>query len=289
MYDRAAHRVVMDRRTFLGRVVTGTGALAVGSASAAAQSSSGIVSTRDHFDITWYGSIRRTSGTTPTNYDVEGAVPGLDGSTPGELVVFVHGWRNDSADAEETFAEATAALDDEGYDRPVVGYSWDSDTSYARWWSAVEIAERNGPKLARFTRDLAAASPGTTVRYVAHSLGATVVLEGLKSLASAGETGAVESVSLLGGAADNDAVAVDGEFGDAIESAAGRLDNFWKSDDRVLDWAYATAEFDSAVGEEGCEGTPPANYTDVNVDYVPDHSSYYERDEGCIPAVVERW
>jgi hypothetical protein len=43
---------------------------------------------------------------------------------------------------------------------------------------------------------------------------------------------------------------------------------------RVVDGvAVPGTEFDSAVGEEGCEGTPPANDTDVNVDYVPDHHS----------------
>lgn len=36
--------------------------------------------------------------------------------------------------------------------------------------------------------------------------------------------------------------------GDNIASAVGTVDNFWKSDDDVLDWAYSTGEFDSAVG-----------------------------------------
>jgi hypothetical protein len=54
----------------------------------------------------------------------------------------------------------------------------------------------------------------------------------------------------------------------------------------VLDWAYSTGEFDSAVGEEGCEGPAPANYADHNVDYVPDHFSYDEKGEGCMSEVV---
>ena len=50
-----------------------------------------------------------------------------------------------------------------------------------------------------------------------------------------------------------------------------------------------TAEFDSAVGEEGCEGTPPDNYEDHNVDFVPDHYSYYEPSEGCMSDVVAQF
>ncbi|MFC7227162.1 hypothetical protein N0B31_07080 [Salinirubellus salinus] len=43
---------------------------------------------------------------------------------------------------------------------------------------------------------------------------------------------------------------------------------------RVVDGvAVPGTEFDSGVGGEGWEGTPPANDTDVNVDYVPDHHS----------------
>ena len=244
--------------------------------------------TRGHFDIHWWYGDQLTDGHNAVDYDTVGAIPGFDTSgSPSEVVVAVHGWRTAKSDAPDHFATVSTSLSRNGYDAPVVGYSWDSDTSTTDWWPATDIAERNGPKLAHFLLDYAARCPGTSFRLTGHSLGARVVLEAIKSLNSWGYRDILTSATLLGGAADNGSVSTDGEYGDDIAAAVGRFDNFWKSDDGVLNWAYSTGEFDSAVGEEGCEGAPPVNYTDHNVDYVPDHFSYHEPGDGCMPAVVE--
>ncbi|MWG34114.1 alpha/beta hydrolase [Halomarina oriensis] len=244
------------------------------------------VTTRGHFDITWYGSVVLEDGYSATDYDTAGDFSGVFGRD--ELLVFAHGWLNDDQGGLDTAYTGVTNLGLEGYDYPGIGFSYDSDTWVTSWWAATEIAERNGRKLAAFTRDVRQQYPNTTVRYVAHSLGARVVLEAAKTLDAWGMRDALGSVSLLGGAADNDSVATDGEYGPAIERSVGSFSNFWKSDDSVLNGLYSTAEFDSAVGEEGCEGTPPANYEDVNVDYVPDHFSYYYEEEGCLADVVPR-
>lgn len=245
--------------------------------------------TRGHFDISWWYGDYLTDGHTAFDYDTAGTVPGLDGTSPDEVVVAVHGWRVEPDEAPDHFATVETSLGRNGYDHPVVGFSWDSDTDLDDWWPATDIAERNGPKLAHFTADYAAENPGTTIRYTGHSLGARVVLEAIKALNSWGLRDVVSSATLLGGAADNDSVAVDGEYGDDIGAAVGQFDNFWKSDDDVLNWAYSTAEFDGAVGEEGADGAPPGNYEDHNVDFVPDHFSYHEPGDGCVPQVVAEW
>jgi hypothetical protein len=243
--------------------------------------------TRGHFDIHWWYGDQLTDGHDATDFDTVGTIPGYDtADDPDEVVVAVHGWRTEQSAAPDHFATVSASLSDNGYDAPVVGFSWDSDTSTTDWWPATDIAERNGPKLAHFLVEFAAQSPGTAFRLTGHSLGARVVLEAIKTLDYWGYRDLLASATLLGGAADNDSVSTDGEYGDHIEAAVGRLDNFWKSDDSVLEWAYSTGEFDSAVGEEGCEGPQPGNYTDHNVDYVPDHFSYHEPGDGCMPAVV---
>ena len=239
-----------------------------------------VVTTRDHFEVTWYGSVSLADGHTETVYDVDGDWP----SAGAELTLFVHGWLNDGESGRDSAHTAEVALREADYDDPVVGYVWDAD-EYV-WWTATEIAERNGAKLANFTTDYLADHPDASVRYVAHSLGARVVLRALATLHEWGRADAVESVSLLGGAADDDAVAADGEYGDDVEYAAGAVHNYWKDDDAVLQWAYSLAEADAAVGEEGCEGTTPANYEDHNVDDVPDHFSYPEPGEGCVDDVV---
>jgi hypothetical protein len=244
--------------------------------------------TRGHFDIHWWYGDQLTDGHTATDYDTVGAIPGWNaGGSPDEVLVAVHGWLTAADEAPDHFATVETSLANEGYDRPVIGFSYDADTGVTNWWPATDIAERNGPKLAAFLADYADANPGTSVRLTGHSLGARVVLSAIESLHGAGRTNLIASATLLGGAADNDAVSTEGRYGGHIEAATGRLDNFWKHDDQVLDWAYSTGEFDSAVGEEGCEGPAPANYADRNVDYVPDHFSYHEPGDGCMPEVVD--
>lgn len=241
------------------------------------------VTTRGHFDTTWYGSVYLTDGNTGTNYEYAGdGIPGVHTAAGNELLVFVHGWNNDAEGGVCTFGEAAGTFATAGYDEPVVGFSWDADFG---WYNATEIAERNGAKLAAFTHAYKAANPGVTVRYVAHSLGARVALAAVEALSQWGHRDDLASVALLGGAADDESVSMEGAYGADIEAAVGRLDNFWMDDDAVLDWAYGAVEWGDAVGNDGCDGTPPSNYTDHYVGYVPSHFDYYKAD-GCIPDVV---
>lgn len=285
------------RRQFLrGAGVAATGLLATaGAGNAAASTDEGTaatfpqVSTRGHFDVTWYGSVYRKDGYTQWEYDTVGSIPGVDSAAPEELLVHVHGWRNEANEAVEGFEEAREAYRANGYDHPVVGFNWDSDSSVFGWWDSTEIAEENGKKLAKFVYDYRERNPDTRLRLVCHSLGARVLLRSVEVLNDSNVTDFVDSITLLGGAADNDAVSTGGAYGPDIANAVGQADNFWKDEDDVLNWAYTTAEWDSAVGEEGCEGTQPANYQDHNVDYVPDHFSYDQPGEGCIADVVAQW
>ena len=88
----------VSRRRFLGAAATaaaGTG-LAIGaSGTAAAATTYPRVTTRGHYDITWYGSVYLTDGHTEWDYDTAGDIPGLDSAAPDELLVHVHGWMNE--------------------------------------------------------------------------------------------------------------------------------------------------------------------------------------------------
>jgi len=286
----------ISRRTLIrtsALAVAGLGGLTLASAPAVAGKKGGCddpplsyprVTTRGHFETNWLGSVSLTDGNSETNYDTAGdPIPGLDDEAPTELLVHAHGWNNDLEGGVCSVGEAGETFGLEGYDHPVIGYTWDADFG---WYSATEIAERNGKKLGAFVADYRDENPDTTVRLCCHSLGARVVLEALEYLSTElGET-AVATTTLLGGAADNDAPALDGTYGEAIETATGRLDNFWMTDDAVLDWAYSTAEWGTAIGASELDGDAPSNYTDHNVDYVPDHFSHYTP-EGCLDEVIE--
>ncbi|WP_267641159.1 esterase/lipase family protein [Haloarchaeobius amylolyticus] len=242
--------------------------------------------TRGHFDIHWWYGDQLTDGHTAWDYSTVGNIPGYGTSPdPDEVMISIHGWLVEQSEAPDHFATVKRSLRNNGYDHPVIGFSYDSDTSTTDWWPATDIAERNGKKLANFIRYYRSQT-GADVRLIGHSLGGRVLVSTLQELNGLGEQDSIVSATLLGAAADNDAVSVSGEYGDDIAAVAGHVDNYWKDEDDVLNWAYSTGEFDSAVGEEGCEGTPPANYTDHNVDYVPDHFSYHEPGDGCMAEVV---
>lgn len=282
------------RRTFLKTTGAAAGGLlAMGTASASSTSTfdgySGIVSTRDDFDINWLGCVERTDGTTKTGYDTLGTIPGLDGSSPDELVIFVHGWAHDVDRARKKFRLVSDALRQNGVETPEIGYSWDSDTATLEFWQAVEIASRNGWKLATFLEKLHRQSPGTDVRIIAHSLGAEVAAEAHEIMHEHDFNAKTTSLSFVGGAIDNDSVSLGGEYGQGLAHKVEQVDNFWKSDDQTLGIEYVAAMWDRAVGETGAEGETPDNYTDINVDYVTEHDAYPKPDVGCMPDVVSRW
>jgi hypothetical protein len=113
------------RRQFLrGAGVAASGLLATATAStAAAKATLPRVSTRGHYDISWYGSPYRKDEYTKWEYDTVGSIPGLEGAAPDELLVHVHGWRNEDEDAVDGFRTAREAYRANDYDQPVVGFT----------------------------------------------------------------------------------------------------------------------------------------------------------------------
>lgn len=250
------------------------------------------VSTRDHFSINWYGGVELDEGT--YNYDYRGDWAKYDHGD--ELLMFVHGWNNDDDEDEDIDGAYTCeqALIEQGYDETGVVYTWDSDKGGGiddGWYEAQEIAQQNGPKLANFLLDWQS-TDGRPVRIVAHSLGAQVVCSAMANLHYWGYSNVVEDLVLVGGAADDGECALEGSYGPGLQGAARQVLNCYKTDDSVLEWAYSLGEFDTAVGEEDVDGTPPANWVSLNVtNVVPDHYSYAELKEhgGCMDVVVNNW
>lgn len=285
-----------SRRRFLRGVAAtaAVGATGVGftgvAAAADAPSDYPRVTTREHFN----DDAELINGEGETSYQQAGDFP----ESSDELTLMVHGWRNDDQDALNTAQETENALPDNDYDGDVAAYSWDSDKGDSLdlgWADAKDIAERNGPKLANFITEWNA-NVGTDVRLIAHSLGARVTVFAMKSLEERFDTSdAVVSATLLGGAVAEDAVSLDAgwfdaEYGSYIENSAEQFDNFHADDDPILEYIYETREWEDAVGEKGCEGPEPDNYTDFDVtDEIDDHGQYYQDGDGVIDQVVAQW
>jgi len=209
-----------------------------------------------------------------------------------EVVLYVHGLNADAESARDQaytarlgLAAAGATAEADG--PPVVGYSW---TSNVDWGPAKQNADANAAPLADWVAAWAD-DDGRPLHLFAHSLGARVTGAALRRLADRGQTDALASVSLFGGAIPNDSVGTDGRYGSAIAAVDAPVYNFHSRNDRVLGWVYRLSDGTRAVGHGGLAGSAnaPAGYADVDVtDLVADHYSYFQPEEGCLPRAVGR-
>nr|WP_239639525.1 DUF726 domain-containing protein [Halobiforma nitratireducens] len=206
-----------------------------------------------------------------------------------EYVVYVHGWRGLETSTDQTHT-LEQAFEDEGYDSPVVAAAWEADT--VNYWRAESRTETAGRRLASWLSTVADAEV-ETIRLVGHSLGGRVCLETLRSLSD----GAVESVSLLGTAVDDDSVCTDGRYAYGIETAANEVYNYHSENDDSVCYGYDIQSLSSGLGCGGADcgdgwigddpGTTPNGYADVDVtDAVEDHCGYGKPDVGCVSRLV---
>ncbi|CAN5821097.1 hypothetical protein BH23THE1_BH23THE1_00050 [soil metagenome] len=93
--------------------------------------------------------------------------------------------------AGEAFDRLQLSLNSFGYDFPLIGFNWDSDTEIdlegIGWNIAKYIAKENEPKLAQFILDLKnhcmeVTSNDIHLRLLGHSLGSRVILSSIQSL-----------------------------------------------------------------------------------------------------------
>ena len=255
-----------------------------------------IVSTRDHFDHTTGGLLAEHN---QKDYAVSN-IPGLqDGICPEEITIIVHGWNNTVSGVVERFDRANMSLGHNNYHDPVIGFSWDSNTTTqqekAGWTVANLIAKENGPKLAQFILDFKDACNNSNVRIIAHSLGARVVLSGLDSLNNTQEWNSknfkITSVHLLGAAVDDEEVSKDplyiinnvsivnntlewydvygikSAYGKAIENEVLKFYNLFNPADTTLLKVYSYTEHDNALGLTGSQIniTKPFNYAETEI------------------------
>ena len=206
-----------------------------------------------------------------------------------EVVIYVHGWRGFETSTDQA-ALLEDALTEAEYDHPVLAASWPADTDI--YWRA----ERRTPEAGRRLAAWLESDPGLpeTVRVVGHSLGGRVALEMLAVL----EERTLETVALLGTAADDDSVCVDGEYGPAIEANAEAVYNYHSENDDSVCYGYDIQSRASGLGCAGADcsggilvddsGETPDHYTDVDVtDEVDDHCAYLKPDVGSVPTIVD--
>ncbi len=197
---------------------------------------------------------------------------GLRGSA--EVAIMIHGLRNDSRGAIQKAAIARERLRHLGYDFPVVGFSYDSNTTGAHLAkhekSALEVGQRiavmNGYHLGRFIEDFRRASPNTAIRLMGHSLGSQVILSTLEYLAGRMGDPAVNSVYLFG-ASISDQVPSSEKYGRILDDAVSeKIVNHYAPTDEVLNYAHDTGYILGPLGLCGAAGRPVSSkYRQIRV------------------------
>ena len=177
-------------------------------------------STRQFFDTNTGALLESSSSPEPNAFSILGGT----NNCPNEIAIYVHGVWSSKESAKEQTERVHLSLDSLNYNIPVIGYTWDSDTSFSLvdpflsqegWAIAKIIAHNNGPLLANFITDFKHNCQNTDIRIIAHSLGSRVVLSALESLTanqnipiSDDTNKIIKSVHLLGAAMDNEEVSL---------------------------------------------------------------------------------
>ena len=190
-----------------------------------------------------------------------------------EITIMIHGLRNNAPGALTKFVIAKKRLAYLGYKNPVVGYSYDSNTTGAQYISyalhalhtALIIAGKNGRNLAKFVTDFKQKSPETKIRLMGHSLGAHVILSMIDNLArNAKNKGIIEAVYFFGGSIPSDALNPrNGSHAQRI--VATKIKNYYSPDDEVLRLADNWNWVNTPIGYRGARGKTISKYSQIMV------------------------
>ena len=190
-----------------------------------------------------------------------------------EITIMIHGLRNNAPGALTKFVIAKKRLAYLGYKNPVVGYSYDSNTTGVQYISyalhalhtALIIAGKNGRNLAKFVTDFKQKSPETKIRLMGHSLGAHVILSMIDNLArNAKNKGIIEAVYFFGGSIPSDALnSKNGSHAQRI--VATKIKNYYSPDDEVLRLADNWNWVNTPIGYRGARGKTISKYSQIMV------------------------
>ena len=180
-----------------------------------------------------------------------------------ELVIMIHGFRNNNAGAVAKTVLAKTRLRQLGYTHPVIGFSYDANTVGAYSTKQQKhalavgqaIAKKNGRNLAAFIEDFKLSSPNTGIRLLGHSLGSQVILSTLSHLARKKEnTGIIKGVYFFGASVTADvpsSIKYSGMLRSVIKT---EIVNYYAPNDEVLAWAHDNLPRYTPLGLYGVSG-----------------------------------
>jgi len=186
-----------------------------------------------------------------------------------ELTIMIHGLRNDNAGAVAKAVMAKNKLQKLGYRYPVIGFSYDSNTTGAHLIAYAKkalrvgqmIATKNGRNLATLIEDFKSISPKTKIRLMGNSLGSQVILSTVERLSQKNQNkGIIESTHFFGASITSD-VPSSKKFGELLQRIIrSKIVNYYSPNDEVLFWGDKANFVSSPLGLYGATGKTISKY-----------------------------
>ncbi len=186
-----------------------------------------------------------------------------------EVTIMIHGLQNNNAGAVAKVLLARNRLRKLGYSHPVIGFSYDSNTTgahlikHAKHALAVGqiIAKKNGRNLGKFIQDFKTTSPKTKIRLIGHSLGSQVILSTIEYLAKKKQnTGIIQSIHFFGASITADTPSSK-KYRKILQNIVNKkIVNHYAPTDEVLNWADKEKYVRGPLGLKGAIGKPISKY-----------------------------
>ena len=221
------------------------------------------ISTRGFYDLKTGKTLKNIS------YDIYPKTSFEKISQKSEIVIMIHGLRNNKSGALAKYVIAEKRLKTLNYKHDVVGYSYDSNTAGVQYKSTalsalkvgVTIAKKNGKNLSKFIKDLKSKNSSIKIRLMGHSLGAQVILSTVESLAKNSENnGIIESVHLFGASIPANSLSPKIHGNKFQKIVNKKIMNYYSPYDDVLKAAHDEKWVDSPIGYRGALGTTCKKY-----------------------------
>ena len=226
------------------------------------------ISTRGFYDLKTGKTLKNIS------YDTYPKTSFEKISQKSEIVIMIHGLRNNKSGALAKYVIAEKRLKTLNYKHDVVGYSYDSNTAGVQYKSTalsalkegVTIAKKNGKNLSKFIKDLKSKNPSIKIRLMGHSLGAQVILSTIELLAKNSENnGIIESVHLFGASIPANSLSPKIHGNKFQKIVNKKIMNYYSPYDDVLKAAHDEKWVDSPIGYRGALVTTCKKYHQTQV------------------------
>lgn len=223
------------------------------------------ISTRGYYDLLDGKTLKTNSYSLyPKNF--------FDTLASKEIVVMIHGLRNDSSSAVKKFEIAKNRLRKIGYKYPVVGFSYDSNTRGAHLKktelralrAGQKIAQKNGKNLGRFITDLKKFCPQIRIRLIGHSLGSQVILSTIDFLSkNPSNKNMIETAHLFGASITFHDLKKNKKKVNMVINK--KIINYYAPSDEVLQYAHDTNSVKNPLGLCGSMGGKISKYSEKKV------------------------